>query len=299
MITAANNIKVDDAESTQHYDRRRELKEFDDSKCGVKGLVDAQAEKIPRIFVHPQVNLTPSNCNNERTQLNVPIISFGGISESPEKSRAEFICKLRDACQNWGFFQVLNHGIPVPLMDEMIEGVRRFHEQDVEIKKQYYSRDVSKRFYFNSNFDLYQSPTPTWRDTMYCIVAPDPPKPEDLPAVCRDILLEYSDCVTKFVVILLELLSEALGLNPSYLKDIGCDEGLFLLGHYYPACPEPELTLGTNSHTDSGFLTVLIQDQIEGLQVLHQNQWVDVPPVRGALIVNIADLLQASFLNKL
>ncbi|PHT72292.1 1-aminocyclopropane-1-carboxylate oxidase -like protein 3 [Capsicum annuum] len=94
---------------------------------------------------------------------------------------------------------------------------------------------------------------------------------------------------------LFELLSEAIGLEPNHLKDMGCSEGLMALGHYYPVCPQPELTLGTHKNAENDFLIVLLQDNrggptlnnIGGLQVLHQNHWVDVPPTPRALVVNI------------
>ncbi|OMO96196.1 Oxoglutarate/iron-dependent dioxygenase [Corchorus olitorius] len=116
--------------------------------------------------------------------------------------------------------------------------------------------------------------------------------PEEYPAACRDMLIEYSEHVQRLGQILFTLLSEALGLNPAHLTDMGCMDGHFFLCHYYPACPEPNRTIGHGKHCDPDFLTILLQDHIGGLQVLHEDQWIDVHPQEGALIVNIGDLFQ-------
>ncbi|XP_049399733.1 1-aminocyclopropane-1-carboxylate oxidase homolog [Solanum stenotomum] len=63
-------------------------------------------------------------------------------------------------------------------------------------------------------------------------------------------------------------------------------EGLGVLALDYPAYPQPELTRGTNKYFDNDFLTVLLQDHIGGLQMLHQNQWVDVHPTCGDLLIS-------------
>ncbi|XP_061374538.1 1-aminocyclopropane-1-carboxylate oxidase homolog 12-like [Gastrolobium bilobum] len=286
-----------EANHESFFDRYAELKAFDESKAGVKGLVDAGLSKIPRIFIHEQHKLNKSSSSSSPssssldTKLNIPVIDLGDLL-ADTSSRNKIIERVKYACEKWGFFQVVNHGVPSSVLDGMLDGVCRFHEQDTEVKKEFYTRDLTKKVYYITNFDLYASPAATWRDTLSFIMAPQPPNPEELPDVCRDITNRYSNYVKGLGTILFELLSEALGLNPSYLKDIYCAEGLFILGHYYPPCPEPELTMGTNGHSDSSFLTVLLQDQLGGLQVLHENQWVDVTPIPGALVINIGDLMQ-------
>ncbi|KAL7105439.1 hypothetical protein ACP275_07G044400 [Erythranthe tilingii] len=274
----------------ENYDRKTELKAFDETKVGVKGLVDAGVATLPRIFIHPPEK--NSDKNTTTTQFDIPVIDLIGlIEEDPVKDKG-IINKILDASKKWGFFQVVNHGIPTEILDEMLNGVRRFHEQETEAKKLYYSRDFTRKMIYNSNFDLFSSPAASWRDSFNCILAPDPPLPEELPSVCREIVMEYSKRVMSLGITLFNLLSEALGLNRNHLTDIDCAQTLALLGHYYPSCPQPELTLGAVKHSDYVFLTILLQDNLGGLQVLHQNQWVDIPPKQGALVVNIGDLLQ-------
>lgn len=84
-----------------------------------------------------------------------------------------------------GFFQVVNHGIGAKVLEEMVEGARRFYEQDSEVKKEWYTRDGSKKVVYNSNFDLFKAASANWRDTTYCNMAPNTPKPHELPEACR------------------------------------------------------------------------------------------------------------------
>ncbi|KAK9048770.1 hypothetical protein SSX86_032265 [Deinandra increscens subsp. villosa] len=285
-ITTMANAKTTPSFVTP-YDRVAELKAFDLTKSGVQGLVNAGVRHVPSIFINQ-----PETIPRASIPVELPVIDLGSTD------RASTVKKIRAASENLGLFQVVNHGIPLHVMNETLEGVRRFHE-DLEIKKQFYTRDASRKFVYHSNFNLYSSPAANWRDTFFTFMAPTPPLPEELPEVCRDIQIEYSNHVMKLGGLLFQLISEALGLKPNYLQDIECDKGLAFYGHYYPACPQPDLTMGGTKHTDGGFLTILMQDKIEGLQLLHQNQWVDVPPIPGALVINIGDILQLISNDKL
>ena len=169
------------------YDRANELKAFDDTKAGVKGLVDAGVTEIPRIFHHPPDSLDKTSATTGDIQFSIPVIDLEGIDKDVIK-RKEIVERVGEASETWGFFQVVNHGIPVSVLEEIKEGARRFYEQDTEIKKELYTRDLMRPMVYNSNFDLYRGGATNWRDTFHCTMAPNPPKLQDLPASCRYVI---------------------------------------------------------------------------------------------------------------
>ncbi|KFK27477.1 hypothetical protein AALP_AA8G388700 [Arabis alpina] len=279
------------AKTSMEFDSYTERKAFDETKEGVKGLVDAKITEVPRIFLVPQGSLRDKKPSV--SDLEIPTIDFSNVYVD-KASREAVVEKVRYAAEKWGFFQVINHGAPLKILEEIIEGARRFHEEDPEVKKSYFSREfVTKKVVYNTNFDLYgSSASVDWRDTISSFMAPDPPTPEELPVACRDAMFEYSKHVMSLGGLLFELLSEALGLGSDILKSMDCLKHLIIGCHYYPPCPQPDLTLGTSQHSDSSFLTVVLQDNIGGLQILHQDSWIDVAPIPGALVINIGDFLQ-------
>ncbi|XP_047064251.1 LOW QUALITY PROTEIN: DIBOA-glucoside dioxygenase BX6-like [Lolium rigidum] len=266
------------------YDRRVELQAFENTKAGVKGLVDAGITTIPAMFRHPLESLegitTPSD--------NVAVIPTLDLSAA---RREDAVALVRHAAGTVGFFQVVNHGVPAELMAGMLAGVRRFNEGPAEAKRAAYTRDLARKVRFSSNFDLFQTAAASWRDTLFFGLAPDPPPSQELPEPLRNVVTDYGEAVTKVALCVLELLSESLGLSSDHLREMGCAHSLYVACQYYPPCPEPHLTLGHKRHTDEGFLTVLLP------QVLVDRSgaggtWVDVPYVPGALMINIGDLLQ-------
>ncbi|KAK4357039.1 hypothetical protein RND71_022649 [Anisodus tanguticus] len=245
------------------YDPLDEKKAIDDTRAGVKGLVDAGIVEIPRIFIRPPDELA-EELNMCKSTLQVPVVDLSGI-EVQERHK-KIVDEIREASEKWGLFQLINHGVPSSVLEGMVNGTRKFHEQDVEVKKEYYSCDPrTRRVRYESNLHLYQTKgkTANWKDTLYISgLVSGHIEPEEIPPVCRP-LESHGMCQRASI-------------------------GLPLL----PACPQPELTLGTAKHTDPAFLTILLQDQSGGLQVMRNNQWADVEPIEHGLVVNIGDLLQ-------
>ncbi|PON81785.1 Oxoglutarate/iron-dependent dioxygenase [Trema orientale] len=276
------------ATNEDNYDRAKELKQFDDSKTGVKGLLDSGLSSIPRLFVHPPqtlAGLKPSSSSSP-PPISIPTIN---LSAPDSDRRSTIAAEISRAARELGFFQIVNHGISPEALDRTIAAVKAFHEQPPEVRSRFYRREMGTGVSYLSNVDLYQSKAASWRDTLQVRLGPTRPAPEQVPEICRDAVAQWDREVVRLGEVLMDLVGEGLGLGAGRLTELSCLDGRTMVGHY---CPQPDLTVGLGSHADPGVLTVLLQDHMGGLQIKYGEVWVDVKPVPGALVINIGDLLQ-------
>ncbi|XP_027153501.1 1-aminocyclopropane-1-carboxylate oxidase homolog 3-like isoform X2 [Coffea eugenioides] len=286
MATTTANPPPPQPDPTTQSTRLQEIKQFDESKIGVKGLVDRGLPAIPSFFIHPKpAELNPKDPNNRPgTKPTIPVIDFSS-------SRSTIVDEIRRASSTLGFFQIINHSVPVASIKKILGSIQEFYELPEDAKMEYYTRDMSRGAAYSTNFDLYQSKAASWRDTFQMGLAPNPPKWENVPFSCRETVAGWDKEVVKISEEVLEILSEGLGLEKKdKLKELS--DGRVMAAHYYPYCPQAELTAGLTSHTDPGLLTVLVQNEVPGLQVKVGEDWVDVVPVEGAIVFNIGDNLQ-------
>lgn len=108
---------------------------------------------------------------------------------------------------------------------------------------------------------------------------------------------EFALKLEKLAEELLDLLCENLGLEKGYLKKAFYGQsGSPTFGtkvSNYPPCPKPDLIKGLRAHTDAGGIILLFQDgKVGGLQLLKDGQWIDVPPLRHSIVINLGDQLE-------
>lgn len=118
--------------------------------------------------------------------------------------------------------------------------------------------------------------------------------------VFRKVMKEFAGEIEKLAEQLLDILCENLGLEKGYLKKafVGANGPTFgTKVSNYPACPKPNLIKGLRAHTDAGGIILLFQDdKVSGLQLLKDDQWVDVPPMKHSIVINLGDQLEVTSL---
>lgn len=115
----------------------------------------------------------------------------------------------------------------------------------------------------------------------------------------RETMEEYRAELKKLAERVMEVMDENLGLPKGYMKKAfnggeGVNDAFFgTKVSHYPPCPQPELVTGLRAHTDAGGVILLFQDdQVGGLQILKDGEWIDVQPLRNSIVINTGDQIE-------
>ncbi|KAF3435068.1 hypothetical protein FNV43_RR22155 [Rhamnella rubrinervis] len=238
-------------------------------------------------------HLQASVLEHPADQEQIPIIDFSLLTSSDPLQRSKAIKDLGKACEDWGFFMVINHGVAEELMDAIMEACRGFFNLSEEEKKEFEGKRMLDPIRCGTSFNPSLEKVFFWRDFLKVFVHPQFHSPSKPPAF-SEACLEYCKKSQEVTQLLLEGISESLGLEPNYItKAMNLELGSQMLAaNLYPPCPQPELAMGMPPHSDLGLLTTLIQNGIDGLQVQHNGNWVNINVIPNSILFNIGDHLE-------
>ncbi|XP_057473103.1 flavonol synthase/flavanone 3-hydroxylase-like isoform X2 [Actinidia eriantha] len=197
---------------------------------------------------------------------------------------------MDEACSEYGFFQVLNHGVPLDLMSRALTLSKTFFELPMEEKRKCspppgtpyptgYNRFLENNneqrqifFMFAPGFDFNVLPT-------------DPPE-------FRDVLEELFSHLVKASLVVEKIISECLGLPVEFLSEYNNDRRRDKMIAQVYSTATADNQIGVSEHRDGHCLTFVLQDEVGGLEALKDGEWISLTPTEGALVVNLGDIIQ-------
>lgn len=220
----------------------------------------------------------------------VPVIDI----EALDGPRA--LGEIDRACREWGFFQVVGHGIPSQVVVDLFDTARAFFAQARDVKREILRSEDNPWGYYDEELT---KNTLDWKQVFDYgpgdggrLVPQWPADPSGFEAAVR----AYYDACERLSFRLLGAISRNLGMPDDHLAaDFEAAHTSFVRLNYYPLNPlaaKPGAPLGVHQHSDAGALTVLLQDDQPGLEVCREGRWCLVEPQRDALVINIGDMVQ-------
>lgn len=238
----------------------------------------------------------------------LPVIDIAPMLRAPDpQARARVAESMGEACRTHGFFYIAGHGIDDALQEALREASRAFfsfpHADKMQLAMEYGGR--AWRGYFPVGGEL-TSGVPDLKEGLYfgTELPMDDPRVRAgwplhganlwpvQPSGLRGAVLDYMAAATHAAQAVLAAIALSLGLEENWFRRHYTTDPtvLFRIFRYPPQAPA-EAGWGVGEHTDYGLLTLLLQDDVPGLQVRTPQGWLDAPPLPGTLVCNLGDML--------
>ncbi|KAJ4971847.1 hypothetical protein NE237_004946 [Protea cynaroides] len=262
----------------------------------VQSLSETGVSEVPDRYIKPPSERPSLEPQPVVEETNIPLIDLGDLLVGDDHST--ILNQISEACRDWGFFQVVNHGVSVELMHRALQLWAHFFHLPIGEKLIYANSPLTFEGY-GSRLGVEKGAILDWSDYFFLNYLPetlrDHNKWPTLPPSLRETVDEYCRELVKLGGTLMKLFSINLGLGEDHLQKAfgGDDIGACMRVNFYPKCPQPDLTLGLSSHSDPGGMTILLpDDHVAGLQVRRGDSWVTVKVAPGAFVINIGDQIQ-------
>ncbi|MEQ9124872.1 MAG: 2-oxoglutarate and iron-dependent oxygenase domain-containing protein [Alphaproteobacteria bacterium] len=243
----------------------------------------------------------------------IPVIDVDDLIREPGPTAHERVAaEIHDACTGVGFFYLAGHGVDPRLVEDAFEANRRFHARPLEEKlalKQNrwhrgYQAFAASTLVSSARFEAARRPNQLESFFVRHEVAADHPDFEKKPLQGPnrwpddpwfvDVVRRYDAATRELGMALLPAFSLAVGEAPDFFTKLFQPAATALRLIHYPPMPatRPDDLFGIHPHTDYGFLTILAQDEVGGLQIRTvDGEWIEAPRRPGCFVLNIGDIL--------
>ncbi|BCR86035.1 isopenicillin N synthase family dioxygenase [Aspergillus chevalieri] len=243
-----------------------------------------------------------------------PVLDFSPFYGEDSAAKAKLVESIKGCCLYNGFFQIIGHRVPIELQQAVMRCTKRFFEMPLEQKLKIDKNNNT----FNRGYELLRSQMleagtgPELKEGLYIgeEIPEDHPYfiqrklnsgPNQWPQTIEDpeefqrTSMKYYRAVFDLAKDVLGVLALTLGVDATYFDPLTDGAVATMRFLHYPAQTkdaDEKLNRGIGAHTDFGCVTLLLQDEVDGLQVLDvpTGEWLDIQPVPGAYVVNLGNL---------
>ncbi|XP_058735582.1 gibberellin 20 oxidase 2-like [Vicia villosa] len=256
----------------------------------------AKEGKVPKEFIWPSEYWVKSSGET----IELPIIDIDLI-KNDEFAMTKAAETVREACIKHGAFEVTNIGVDVDFTDLVLRETGNIFKLPLDEKIKAIEKDSG---FSIAHAERYTTVLP-WKETFSFMYNHNSKNETQVIDVVNSLLgqkfqqtglvyQKYCDAMNELTKVLFELLAISLGVDRNHYQSFFEDAVSMMRCNFYPPCSANlSGALGNGPHCDPISLTLLLQDQVGGLEVFADNKWLAVPPKPNTLVINIGDTFMA------